>query len=487
MEREVKAPLVQALSEYRQAEYYPCHFPAHKGGRAWPEFWRRLVENDLGAIDLTELPGLDDLHAPQGPIARAQELTARLFGAGRSFFLVNGATVGLVAALLGLCRPGEPVLIPRHGHRSLVSAAVLSGIRPVFLEGRVDRQWGLPLGIDREELEAALARAPQARVLVAVYPTYEGAAYTLGPLVAFAHGHGIRVIVDEAHGAHFGRHRRFPPGALELGADVVVDGWHKTLGSLTQTAVLHLRPGLEEEEEERIALALDLLQTTSPSYPFLASIDAMRARLAQEGPELWDEPLAVADEVRHCLERTFGLEVWEPEPPVKQDPLRVVVSAYYQRGWSGRNLAAALRERGRLQVEAWGERHVLLIFSLADGGQTAGRVKAAFAAALQNPSAARESLPAPDRGPGSYRWPSGGVLALTPREAFLAPHRRLPLAAAAGKIAARPLVPYPPGIPFCWPGEVISNELVVWVQEWRSRGYSIQGVSREGEVMVVAG
>jgi arginine/lysine/ornithine decarboxylase len=291
--------------------------------------------------------------------------------------------------------------------------------------------------------------------------------------------------VDEAHGAHFGRHPRFPPGALELGADVVVDGWHKTLGSLTQTAVLHLRPGLEEEE--RIALALDLLQTTSPSYPLLASLDAMRARLAQEGAGLWNEALAAADEVRRYLEQTPGLEVWEPEPPRRQDPLRLVVSAYYERGWSGRLLADALREQGRLQVEAWGERHVLLVFSLADGRQAAERVKAAFATVLKAGVAGRKPDFRPDRDLGPYPWPPAGTLALTPQEAFLAPHRRLPLAAAAGEIAARPLVPYPPGVPVCWPGEIIGTELVAYIEELRARGYSVQGVSREGEVTVVAG
>jgi len=462
--------------EHVARDYYPGHFPAHKGGKAWPGWWRRLVGDKLAALDLTELPGLDDLHHPQGPIARAQELTARLAGAGRSYFLVNGTTVGLLAALLGMSRPDEPVLVPRCGHRSLVGAAILAGIRPVFLRDSFDRTWDLPLGIDRAEAESALASHPGCRLLVLVYPTYEGVAWEIGPLIEWAHSLGMTVVVDQAHGAHFGKHPRFPPSALDLGADVVVEGWHKTLGSLTQTAVLHLRHGLDEGG--RVVRALDLLQSTSPSYPLLASLDAMQAHLARRGAAAWEEALAAVDELRGWLKARPEFELWEGPGGECRDPLRLVISAA-PLGVEGRALAEILREEGRVQVEAWGRRHVLLLFSLADGAWSIPRVRQAFSVLLSRPLVAK-----PRAGVVGYE-PRPGRPVLTPREAFMAPHRWVPLDAAAGEIAAQALVPYPPGIPLCWPGELIGKDLVAYLRELQAWGHAIQGLTDEGEVAVV--
>jgi arginine/lysine/ornithine decarboxylase len=482
--QQLQAPLVAALEAYLARGYYAGHFPAHKGGRGWPAFWRELAGERIGLLDLTELPGLDDLHNPSGPVAAAQELMAELCGAARSYFLVNGASVGLTAALAGLCQPGDAVLLPRQGHRSLVTAAILAGIQPVFLSGEFDTAWGLPLGVDREELERALARCPRARALVVVYPTYEGVACELQDLVTAAHRQGLTVVVDAAHGAHFGFHHRFPAPALSLGADVVVDGWHKTLGSLTQTAVLHVGSGMENAD--RIGLALDLLQSTSPSYPLLASLDALRAELARRGESLWQEALVAADQVREWLGRRQAFAVWQtgPEWRWRQDPLRLVVAAPGG-GLNGQQLALALRDRGGLAVEAWGERHVLLVFSLADNLRAGERVTAAFAAvareAVLDRGADKEKA-----GDTPWLWPPLPAVAMTPREAFFAGRRLLPLSLAVGRVAAELITPYPPGIPLCWPGEVISKEVAAVAGELQRRGYHLQGLSARGEVAVVA-
>lgn len=478
MAAKVEAPLVAALTAYLARGCLACHFPAHKGARGWPDFWRELVGEGVGRLDLTELPGLDDLHAPHGPIAAAQALAASLCGAKESYFLINGASVGLMAALLGLCRPGEVVVMPRYGHRSLVAAAVLSGIRPVFLAGEYDPLWGLPTRVTPPELDAVLASFPQAAVLVLVYPTYEGVAFDLGSLITLAHGRGLKVVVDQAHGAHFGLHASFPPGALGLGADVVVDGWHKTLGSLTQTAVLHLGQGVNFGE--RIALALDFLQSTSPSYPLLASIDALRAEIARRGADLWEAALAAADEVRAWLDGDWRFVVWTPGPGLTQDPLRLVVAAP-SLGYDGRELALSLCERGGLAVEAWGDRHVLLVFSLADDREVASRVVAAFRAVAAQGTADRRA-----KTPGVLPRLAIPPAVLTPREAFFAAHRWLPLGEAVGEVAARAIVLYPPGTPLCWPGELIGEEVAHYVEIYRRRGYHLQGLSLRGEAAVVA-
>jgi arginine/lysine/ornithine decarboxylase len=382
-----------------------------------------------------------------------------------------------MAALLGLCQPGDLVLLPRHGHRCLVSAAVVSGIRPAFLRGEVDRAWGLPLGVTGQEVEEALNRFPETKAVVLVYPTYEGVSPDLARAVEAAHRRGVKVVVDAAHGAHFGFHPQFPPRALAVGADVVVDGWHKTLGSLTQTAVLHLRE--ESESLSRVAWALDLLQTTSPSYVLLSSLEALCLQLAERGGELWEGALAAAGEVRSWVRAQSGLTLWEPGPGWLQDPLRVVVSAR-DYGYDGAELASMLREHGGVVVEAWGAHHVLMVLSFADGPECVPAIIRALQRIEPKPGPAKTEDEVFLKGIALPRAP------LTPREAFFAPQRLVPLSQASGKIAARPIVPYPPGIPICWPGEVVEEDVVDYVTALVARGGQVQGLTPDMKVAVVA-
>lgn len=467
--------MLEALLAYCARDYYPFHFPAHKQGRSG----RKLQGEIIGySLDLTELPGLDDLHHPVGPIKQAQDLAAQLAGAYRSYFLVNGSSVGLMAAMLGVCSPGEEVLIPRQCHRSLVSAAIWTGVRPVFLLGGTDARWCLPTGVDNNEIKQALDSHPQIKAIFLVYPTYEGLAYRLNDLISECHRRGLAVVVDQAHGAHFGLHPDFPESALALGADVVVDGWHKTMGSMTQTAIMHLNHGFSKAD--RVSHALDLLQTTSPSYPLMASLDAARAFIAQQGEKIWAGALQAAEDVRAWLRKDHGFELWEPGGERRLDPLRITAAAADTRV-NGGGLAAALREHGGIEVESWGDRHVLLVFSWADTPAAGLLVRQAFASA----SSAMGSLRVAN-GKVSMPAPAMPESVITPREAFFAGRIRLGLAEAEGRVAAGPIIPYPPGIPLCWPGELIGGDLTAFLQERLSQGYEIQGINQAGEVAVVS-
>ncbi|MGI9952585.1 aminotransferase class I/II-fold pyridoxal phosphate-dependent enzyme [Moorellaceae bacterium AZ2] len=454
-----RAPLWEALKEYLEQGLASWHTPGHKGGRgAWRDFYRRLGPA-VFQVDLTEVPGLDNLQHPQGVIKAAQERAAAFFGAGRTFFLVNGASSGIMAALLATCRPGDIVLMPRYAHRSAFAGLILSGARPVYLEAAWLPELGMVLGVEPAAVRKALEDYPQAKLLLLVHPTYEGLVPPTRSLVELAHERGLRVLVDAAHGAHFGLDPRLPPSPLEMGADYVVHGTHKTLGAFTQAAMLHLRPGLEGREVEQ---ALGLLQTTSPSYLLLASLDAARQQAEEAGRRQWARAVDRALELREGLKRlglpSLEVENVRAEAVAGMDVTRLVISTA-PLGMTGQEVARALRERGQ-EMELAANKYIVGILTPA---QRKTDLKELLRALVHIKREARRVAGRPAKAghtlPPVEPWPLPPV-ALTPREAFQACHRSLPLKEAVGRVAAELVAPCPPGMALVVPGEVLTLEII---------------------------
>lgn len=429
-----------------------------------------MLGETLG-FDLTELPELGSLYQPEGPLWEAQLKAAEFAGAEAAYFLVNGVTGGLQAAFLACCRPGEEVLISRHAHQAVWGALVLSGARPIYLPPTAHPQHDFPLGITIETLAEALAEHPAAKVLFLVHPTYEGIAGEIETLVAAAHARGLFVIADEAHGAHFPLSSAFPPPALAAGADLSVQGYHKSLGSLTQSAVLAAGAGFPLE---RLREALLLLQTTSPSFLLLASLDGARAEAVTCGKELASRALALAFTLREEIQKIPTLECLGEElktlPGVSgYDPLKLILGVS-PLGLSGTQTAAILREQFRVQVEMAGRSYILLFVSW---GNTHADARAALAA-LQKLA---------ENAPRKRKIKSGKVsffppeVVLTPREAFFAPTRVVARNLAVGELAGELVVPYPPGIPLVCPGERIGPELMETLGLLKEEGVKFQGLN----------
>lgn len=453
-------PLVTALFRHAGQGYHRWHVPAHKGRQIWPP-WYRFLGPGVWAVDLTELPGLDDLHAPHGVIARAQDLAARALGAGRSFFLVNGVSVGLQAALLAFCRPGDKVLLPRTAHKSVLAGAILAGAEPVYLPEGWQDELGIPLAIIPDSFRQALEASPGARVFLALHPSFYGVVSPLTRLAEMARHRGLVVVADEAHGTHFAFHPDLPPPALACGADIAVHGFHKSGGALTQAAVLSVRHGFDHT---RVEASLDYLQTTSPSYLLLASIDAARQALVSRGRQRLGRAMEAAVWVREQLRRRPEFVILDEEMAGREvalDPLKMVLAAPGL-GLNGRALAAALRRCGRIQVETYGWRHVILAWSLADDMSHARHLVQVLQE-LSRRYRARKTQ-------GPRTWPGPPPLpqvVMSPREAFLAGSRTLPLRQARGKVAAGFVVPYPPGFPVLAPGELVTGEVIAYLEEVR--------------------
>jgi lysine decarboxylase len=465
-----KAPIFEALCSYRVVGAALLHMPGHRGGAGFEAAELAAV----GSLDFTEVPGLDDLHSPDGPIAEALELLARAFGAGHSYFLVNGASSGIHALLLTVSQQGRPVLVPRYAHRSFWSGLVMSGARPVYYPGRIVPDLGIVVGLDLEALEQRLEENPQATAVFATSPTFFGTCSDLRAVARVAGRYGKMVMVDEAHGAHFRFHPALPEPALQQGCAAAVQGLHKTLPVLTQGAALHVAAGAFPGT--RLQRAYSAVTTTSPSYPLLASMDLARRLMVLRGEALRAEALRRAQWCRERLRRLPGVSC--PQEELAQvtgvtgvDPLKVVI-AVEGLEIDGLQVARLLRERWGVQVEMAQPGFVLAMFSLCHQPEDWRRLVAGMEEiSRQYAGGARRR-----RRPLQALPPEGEVV-MTPREAFFADRVAVPWQEAAGAIAAEAIAPYPPGIPCILPGERVSREALEYVREAARMGWRIQGAT----------
>lgn len=480
MQRQEQAPVWEALLAHVRAAYTPFHVPGHKGGRGAPSELAAAWGRSLMEFDLTELPGLDNLHAPAGAIRAAQELAAKLYGADASFFLVGGTTAGLIAAVLAVTRPGMRLILPRHAHRSFLAAAILGDLEPVFYPVYVDKEWLLPGGWDEEAAEALIRRTRGAGAVVLVHPTYHGLIGRARELATAAHAASLPVIADEAHGPHFYLHPDLPPGALTLGADLAAQSTHKLLGSLTQSSWLHIAG--ERVAAAQVQEVLRWLESSSPSYLLLASLDLARRQAALMGRSAWGRTLELAERVRAKIGRLTGLTCLDASswPGVTgQDPCKLTLKVS-ELGLTGLEAAAYLRRTHGIQVEMADLCTILLIFTPADGEETAKRLLVALSALVREKRGEKgrvwnlPELPLP-------------VQRLRPRQAAFARQVSVPWQAARGRVAARALVPYPPGIPLLWPGEEVTPEVLEVAEAYRRAGVELQGVTKGegGEPLLV--
>ncbi len=460
-----KTPIYSALKAYAGEDFLRLHMPGHAG--------KGMEQQELSAAaawDVTEIPGLDDLHLPGGIIRQSQELLARAFAAGYSYFLVNGATEGIHALFLALGREGKEILLPRNAHRSFYGGMVLSGAVPVYIPVQTEAQLGIALAVTAEDIETLLQRHPEAQTVFLASPSYYGTTCDVAAIAAVTRDLGKNLLVDEAHGSHFSFSDLYPQPALRSGADAVVNGLHKTLPVLNQGAALHLSAGWADNS--RIRQTVSLLATTSPSYPVMASIELARQFMEENGASLLER----AYEFSRCcscrINRITGLKTCEQElrkvaGVAQLDPLKILVSVQGT-ALSGYQFASRLRDKYRIQVELADSNIILAMFSIFHEAQDWTR----FYQALQDIAV---SYPGPGGQPVKVELPPPPHMLLSPRQAFMAPCRRVPLRDGVNKTAGEMIAAYPPGIPCILPGELISREMIDYLVYLVRSGARIQG------------
>jgi arginine decarboxylase len=471
-----QTPILSALLARSRSPHHRFYTPGHKGGQGAAPALIDVLGTAALIADLTELPDLDQLSAPQGVILQAQELAAVAFGAEQTWFLVNGSTCGVMAALLATCAPGERVILPRNAHQSAIAGLILSGANPVFINPESAPQTGLVHNVAPSTVALALSQYPDAKAILLVSPTYEGICADVAAIAELAHQHQIPLLVDEAHGAHFCFHPQLPTAALAAGADLVVQSTHKVLAALTQASMLHVQG--KRIDRQRLGRSLQLLQSSSPSYLLLASLDAARQQMALHGEVLLRQTLDLSQHARAEISQIPSLSLVELQAGTSKPGfadldltrLTVGVNALGLTGFE----ADEILQQSDVMAELATLQYLTFIMSL--GNTTAD--SQALVASLQTlattyPQRHREKSQAHF----AAELPLVSVTQLSPQAAFNAAHETVAIAQAIGRVSAEWVCPYPPGIPVLLPGELVESGAIAFLQHVLSCGGGISGCS----------
>lgn len=462
--------LYEKLSTYGKSDYYPFHMPGHKRN----DTFLRL-ENFVKS-DITEIDGFDNLHKAKSIILEAEKRASALYGAKETHFLVNGSSAGLLAAIYGSCRHGDKILIARNCHKSVYHAVELLGLMPVYVYPHIHEKYGIYEGVDTADTERILEENPDVRAVVITSPTYEGIVSDIAKIAETVHKYHIPLIVDEAHGAHFGFHEAFPKGALSFGADIVIHSVHKTLPSLTQTALLHMQGTIADKAAVRKYLTY--FQTSSPSYLFMASIDRCMALIEGRGHDLFETYDRRLRNFYKNVEGLTQLELLQKEKLTDGisydfDKSKIVVFLNTVSA-CGNELYDILLNKYHLQMEMASRDYVLAMTSICDTDSGFLRLYSALRAIDSRLSS----------GELSYRkYPlfetQNAKPEMTIEAAVNAGKRAVPLCESEGCISAEYAYIYPPGVPFLVPGERITKNHLFKIHSFVEAGFGIEGLSDE--------
>ncbi|KAL5539068.1 hypothetical protein UlMin_043629 [Ulmus minor] len=472
-------PLVSALKAAAEKEAASFHFPGHNRGRAAPSSLTQLIGVKPFLHDLPELPELDNLFCPEGPILEAQKEAAELFGSSETWFLVGGTTCGIQAAIMATCSPGDCLILPRNSHLSAISGLVLSGAVPKYLIPDYNAEWDIAAGVTPSQVEIAIrelwieGRKPAAVLVTS--PTYHGICSNLSEISKLCHSLKIPVIVDEAHGAHLGFHPQMPNSALKQGADLAVQSTHKVLCSLTQSSMLHMSGNIVDRE--RICRCLQTLQSTSPSYLLLASLDAARYQLSQNPEAIFDKALQMAAEAKQIIREQPGISVLDSSsfphfPDI--DPLRLTIG-FGQLGLSGYEADEILSEDHGIVCELVGTKSMTFAINL---GTCIEHVERLISGIKHVASSTALTLAAEGKADHGSSAPfTDFTTSLIPRDAFFKSKKRASIESCLGEICGELICPYPPGIPVIIPGEIITKGALDYLLDVKSKGATISGAS----------
>ena len=462
--------LYDKLLQYQSSEMYPFHMPGHK--RRKDDFANPFL------IDITEIEGFDNLHHAEGILKDAQDRAAALYHSEETYFLVNGSTCGILAAVSACMTRGGKILMARNCHKAAYHAAYLRGLDIEYLYPEKEDIFGINGGIHEDIVEKALEEFQDIQAVMITSPTYDGVVSNVEKIAQIVNRKGIPLIVDEAHGAHFGFHEYFPKSSVEMGADLVIHSLHKTLPSLTQTALLHVNGN--RVDRECLRRFLDIYQTSSPSYVFMAGMDSCVCLLEKRGGELFEslrrnlevfykqtESLGCIYLANHGLMGKSGIHDF--------DRSKLVISAR-NAGFTGNQLANLLRNRYHLELEMAGGSYGLALTSISDTEEGFLRLSEALKeidACLENKiekNTEKSTLTIEDIVIKNEVW-------CRIHEALESPGESVLLEKAEGKICREFVYLYPPGIPMLVPGEIISREVLGKIRRLVREGYSVQGMA----------
>ncbi|MDE7254256.1 MAG: aminotransferase class V-fold PLP-dependent enzyme [Acetatifactor sp.] len=467
-----RAPIYEALREFRQNRIVPFDVPGHKRGRGNPELVSLLGQQCVG-IDVNSMKPLDNLCHPVSVIREAEELAAEAFGSAYAFLMVGGTTSSVQSMVLSVCKKGDKIILPRNVHRSVINALVLNGAIPIYVNPDMDSRLGIALGMKLSQVEQAIRENPDAVAVLVNNPTYYGICSDLRSIVKLAHAHGMKVLADEAHGTHFYFGADMPLSAMEAGADMASVSMHKSGGSLTQSSFLLIGPHMNQGFVRQI---INLTQTTSASYLLLASLDISRRNLALRGEEEFAKVTALAEYARREINEIEGYYAYTSEL-INHDSIfdfdrtKLTVNTLGI-GLAGIEVYDILRDEYDIQMELGDIANILAYISIGDREREIERLISALVEIRR-----------------MYRKDSTGMftqeyiepkVAVSPQSAFYAEKESLPIMETKGRICSEFVMCYPPGIPILAPGEEITAEILQYIAYAKEKGCSMTGPEDAG-------
>jgi arginine decarboxylase len=469
------APYLDAVVAYAFRGTGRYHVPGHKGGPGADPGVRKAIGSDALAADVPLLIHGIDIGPEPRPYDRAERLAAEAYGARRTFFLTNGATQGNHALCLALAPLGARIVVQRNAHASVVDGLVLSGGIPTFVAPEYDAQLGITHCVTPRSLREALQATPGCRAALITSPTYYGMAADIAALAEVAHGEAVPLVVDQSWGPHFGFHAAVPPTALSQGADAMLTSIHKTAGSLTQSAMLHLGDS-ERLDAGAVSRALRLLRSTSPSSLLLLSLDGARRQLALHGEQLLHETLEALDVARAKLASIPGIELVDASlvghsGVAAYDPMRIVIDVRGT-GRTGFEIADELRRAYDTHAELPTEATIVFIVGLGETVSALRRLAGDIDEVVK-----RMTRPLTTAAVVAESVVTSNQMAVTPREGFLGDAEIVATENAAGRISCESIAPYPPGIPALLPGERISAATAEHLRALAEAGARLHGAS----------
>ena len=498
--RKEKQPgLLERLTEYAGSDAYPFHMPGHKR-REIPDGIPGGFPDPYG-IDITEIDGFDNLHHAEGILKDAMDEAAAIYGADRSWYLVNGSTCGILSAVFATTENGGKILTARNCHKAVYHAICLNRLEAEYLYPEEITEFRINGGIRAEDVRKALekdamrcagnsgdvrGKITKIQAVLITSPTYEGVVSDIRAIADAAHEYGIPLIVDEAHGAHLeyaDQCHSFPKSALEYGADIVIQSLHKTLPCFTQTAILHVKGKLVDQD--RISRYLSMFQTSSPSYLFMAGMERCIRYMDGDGR---NEMIRYEKRLERFMERMEGLQVLEVldreicgkyRTVAGWDPSKIVVSTMRAEDFHGEELAETLRRKYHLEMEMTAPEYVIAMTSLMDTEEGFERLGTAL---LEIDGVLRRRMESGRKEKAASETPEGlesklshPVRRMLICEAMDADTERTAFQDTVGKVSAEFVYLYPPGIPIIAPGEVFTDAIVEKIMAYKAAGLLVQG------------
>ena len=469
MNRELqnKAPIMEALENFKKMRVVPFDVPGHKRGRGNPELTAFLGEQCM-AVDVNSMKPLDNLCHPVSVIREAEELAADAFGAENAFLMTNGTTSAVQAMILSACKKDDKIILPRNVHRSVINALILCGAVPVYVNPHTHDRLGIALGMSVSEVEAAIKANPDAVAVLVNNPTYYGICSDLRSITKIAHEHNMLVLADEAHGTHFYFGKNMPVSAMEADADIASVSMHKSGGSLTQSSFLLTGKRINHN---RVRQIINLTQTTSGSYLLMSSLDVSRKNLALNGENIYGQVVAMAEYARNEINKigdyyAYASELINGDTIFDFDNTKLSVNTL-EIGLAGIEVYDILRDEYDIQTEFGDLANFLAYLSAGDRIRDVERLVSALAEIRRRYKRSKLGMLKQE-----YISPK---VVVAPQQAFYSPNKSLPIRECSGRVCTEFVMCYPPGIPILAPGEEITDDIIEYIIYSKEKGSTLTG------------